>query len=122
WVPSTFVVKPQMAWQYSAGYFRNFLDNKLETSVEVYYKDMKNQIQYKDGYTPNSLQDPELSYVFGNGTAYGSEFFVNKTQGKFTGWIGYTLSWTWQKFPQLNNGDQFPAKYDRRHDISVVGT
>ncbi|MFI5196046.1 MAG: TonB-dependent receptor domain-containing protein [Chitinophagales bacterium] len=122
WVPSTLLVQPQVAWQYSGGYFRNFLDNKLETSVEVYYKDMSHQIQYKDGYVPNSLQDPERSYVFGNGTAYGAEFFVNKTQGKFTGWIGYTLSWTLQKFPQLNNGDQFPAKYDRRHDISVVGS
>ena len=122
WVPSTLLVQPQVAWQYSGGYFRNFLDNKLETSVEVYYKDMSHQIQYKDGYVPNSLQDPELSYVFGNGTAYGAEFFVNKTQGKFTGWIGYTLSWTLQKFPLLNNGDQFPAKYDRRHDISVVGS
>jgi len=122
WVPSTALVQPEKAWQYSAGYFRNFLDNKVETSVEVYYKDMQNQIQYKDGYVPNNLQDPELSYVFGNGTAYGAEFFVNKTQGRFTGWIGYTLSWTWQKFPLLNNGDQFPAKYDRRHDISVVGT
>jgi hypothetical protein len=122
WVPSTYLVKPQMAWQYSAGYFQNFLDNKLETSVEVYYKDMKNQIQYKDGYTPDNLQDPELSYVFGNGTAYGAEFFVNKTQGKFSGWIGYTLSWTNQLFKQLNNGQEFPAKYDRRHDISVVGS
>ncbi len=122
WVPSTFLVKPQMAWQYSAGYFRNFLDDKLETSVEVYYKDMKNQIQYKDGYTPNSLQDPELSYVFGNGTAYGAEFFVNKTQGNFTGWVGYTLSWTYEKFPQLNGGEPFFNKYDRRHDISVVGS
>jgi hypothetical protein len=122
WVPSTYLVKPEEAWQYSAGYFRNFLDNKLETSVEVYYKQMTNQIQYKDGYTPNNLQDPELSYVFGTGTAYGSEFFVNKTLGKFTGWVGYTLSWTYQQFPQLNNGDPFPAKYDRRHDVSVVGT
>ncbi len=122
WVPSTYIVKPQSAWQYSAGYFRNFLDNVLETSVEVYYKDMKNQIQYKDGYVPNTLTDPEQSYVYGTGTAYGSEFFINKTQGKFTGWIGYTLSWTWQQFPLLNNGDQFPAKYDRRHDVSVVGS
>jgi TonB dependent receptor/TonB-dependent Receptor Plug Domain/CarboxypepD_reg-like domain len=122
WVPSTYLVKPEEAWQYSAGYFRNFLNNKLETSVEVYYKDMSNQIQYKDGYTPNTLSDPELSYVFGHGTAYGAEFFVNKTQGKFTGWIGYTLSWTWQQFPLLNSGDPFPAKYDRRHDISIVGT
>ncbi len=122
WVPSTAIVQPQIAWQYSAGYFRNFLDNKIETSVEVYYKDMQNQVEYKDGYVPNSLADPELSYVFGRGTAYGSEFFINKTQGKFTGWIGYTLSWTTEQFPQLNNGQPFPAKYDRRHDLSVVGS
>jgi len=122
WAPSTLLVRPQSAWQYSAGYFQNFLDNKLETSVEVYYKDMKNQIQYKDGYTPNSLEDPERSYVFGTGTAYGAEFFINKTQGKFTGWIGYTLSWTYAKFPNLNKGESFPNKYDRRHDISIVGS
>ena len=121
WVPSTYTVKPQIAWQYSTGYFRNFLDNKIETSIEVYYKEMENQVQYKDGYVPNTLEDPELSYVFGKGTAYGAEFFINKTQGKFTGWIGYTLSWTYQKFPLLNNGETFPAKYDRRHDLSVVG-
>jgi len=122
WVPTTYLVQPESAWQYSTGYFRNFFDNKLETSVEVYYKEMKNQIQYKDGYVPDNLQDPELSYVFGKGTAYGSEFFVNKTKGKLTGWIGYTLSWTWQQFPLLNNGDQFAAKYDRRHDLSIVGS
>lgn len=122
WAPSTYIVKPQNAWQYSAGYFHNFLDNKLETSVEVYYKEMNNQVQYKDGYVPNSLQDPELSYVFGKGTAYGAELFINKTQGRFTGWIGYTLSWTYQKFALLNEGNSFPAKYDRRHDISVVAS
>ncbi len=122
WVPSTYNVKPQMAWQYSAGYFRNFLDNKVETSVEVYYKEMHNQVQYNEHYVPNTIDDPELSYVFGTGTAYGAEFFINKTQGKFTGWIGYTLSWTYQKFPDLNNGQSFPAKYDRRHDLSVVGS
>ncbi len=122
WVPSTYVVKPQVSWQYSAGYFHNLLDNKIETSVEIYYKEMENQVQYKDGYTPNNISDPELSYVFGSGTAYGAEFFVNKTQGRFTGWIGYTLSWTNLKFPDLNNGETFPAKYDRRHDISLVAS
>jgi len=122
WVPSTSIVQPEIAWQYSAGYFRNFLDNVVETSVEVYYKNMQNQIQYKDGYVPNSLQDPQLSYVYGTGTSYGSEFFINKTKGKFTGWIGYTLSWTNQQFALLNNGNVFPAKYDRRNDLSVVGT
>lgn len=122
WVPSTVLVQPQEAWQYATGYFRNFLDNKLETSVEVYYKDMKHQIEYKEGYTPNNIQDPELSYVFGRGEAYGAEFFINKTKGKLTGWIGYTLSWTWKYFPDLNNGNRFPAKYDRRHDLSVVAS
>jgi len=122
WVPSTLLVQPEIAWQYSAGYFRNFLDNMIESSVEVYYRDMKNQLQYKDGYVPNNLQDPELSYVTGTGTSYGAEFFVNKTQGKFTGWVGYTLSWTYQQFPLLNSGQQFPAKYDRRHDVSVVAS
>lgn len=122
WVPSTLIVRPQESWQYSLGYFRNFLDNALETSMEVYYKDMKNQVEYRQGYTPNTLQDPELDFVFGNGQAYGAEFFVNKTKGKFTGWIGYTLAWTYRKFPDLNNGNRYPAKYDRRHDLSIVAS
>lgn len=122
WVPSTYITQPQVCWQYSAGYFRNFFDNKIETSVELYYKKMSNQIEFRDGYTPNSLTDQELDFVFGNGEAYGAEFFINKTKGKFTGWIGYTLSWTYRKFPDLNNGNSFPAKYDRRHDLSVVAS
>lgn len=121
WVPSTFMVQPQRSWQYSAGVFKNFNNNQYETSLEVYYKDMKNQIEYKEGYTP-SLKDPELDFVFGKGWSYGTELFVNKVRGRLTGWIGYTLSWTWRKFDQLNGGERFPAKYDRRHDLSVVGT
>ena len=119
WVPSTIRVKPQLSWQYALGYFRNFSDNMFETSVEVYYKNMNNQIEYREGYTP-SIRDPEEEFVFGRGWSYGSEFFINKTRGKFTGWIGYTLSWTWRKFPELNNGIKYPAKYDRRHDLSLV--
>lgn len=121
WVPSTFRVKPQLSWQYAAGLFKNFHNNQYETSVEFYYKDMKNQIEYKEGYTPG-LNDPEEEFVFGRGWSYGAEFFVNKVQGKLTGWIGYTLSWTWRKFADLNEGQKFPAKYDRRHDLSIVGT
>jgi hypothetical protein len=120
WVPSTYHVKPQVSWQYSAGYFRNFKDNAIETSVELYYKNMRNQIEYEEGYTP-SLKDPEESFVFGKGWSYGAEFFINKKKGRFTGWVGYTLSWTWRQFPQLNGGEKFPAKYDRRHDLSLVG-
>jgi hypothetical protein len=120
WVPSTYIVRPQLSWLYSAGYFRNFKDNGYETSVEVYYKDMRNQVEYKEGYTP-SLADPEEEFVFGRGWSYGAEFLVNKTKGRLTGWIGYTLSRTWRKFTLLNDGQQYPARYDRRHDISVVG-
>jgi len=119
WVPSTYRVQPQIAWQYAAGLFKNFKNNMYETSVELYYKNMQNQIEYMEGYTP-SLSDPEASFVFGKGWSYGAEFYINKSRGRLTGWIGYTLSWTWRKFPQLNNGDTYPAKYDRRHDLSVV--
>ena len=122
WVPSSYVVQPQRSWQYSAGYFRNWLNNSLETSVEVYYKDMKNQIEYRENYTPQSLRDPENDFVFGKGKAYGAELFINKTKGKFTGWIGYTLSWTYRYFDLINNGERFPAKYDRRHDLSIVAS
>jgi CarboxypepD_reg-like domain/TonB dependent receptor/TonB-dependent Receptor Plug Domain len=121
WVPSTFRVQPQLSWQYAAGYFRNFKNNMFETSLEVYYKDMQNQIEYREGYTP-SLNDPETEFVFGKGWSYGTELFINKVKGRFTGWIGYTLSWTYRKFPQLNNGQAYYAKYDRRHDLSLVGS
>lgn len=119
WVPSTYRVQPQISMQYSAGLFKNLLNNEYETSVELYYKNMRNQIEYGEGYTP-SLNDPEDEFVFGKGWSYGAEFFVNKTRGRFSGWVGYTLSWTWRKFMNLNEGEKFPAKYDRRHDISVV--
>ncbi|MDQ3681818.1 MAG: TonB-dependent receptor [Bacteroidota bacterium] len=120
WVPSTFRVKPQISWQYAAGIFKNFKDNQYETSLEVYYKDMRNQIEFKEGYQPG-LTDPEADFVFGKGWSYGSELFINKVRGRFTGWIGYTLSWTWRQFPKLNGGEKFPAKYDRRNDLSLVG-
>lgn len=119
WVPSTFRVQPQLSWQYAAGVFRNFQNNDYETSLELYYKPMQNQIEYREGYTP-SLKDPEEEFVFGKGWSYGSELFVHKVRGRITGWVGYTLSWTWRKFPELNEGEKFPAKYDRRHDLSVV--
>jgi hypothetical protein len=121
WVPSTYIVQPQTSWLYSAGLFRNFNNNMYEASVELYYKEMQNQIEYKEGYTP-SLSDPENSFVFGKGWSYGMEWYVNKTKGRWTGWIGYTLSWTWRQFPDLNEGQKFPAKYDRRNDLSVVAT
>ncbi|MBC7935708.1 MAG: TonB-dependent receptor [Rhizobacter sp.] len=120
WVPSTYKVQPQKSWLYAAGLFKNFKNSMYETSLEVYYKQMDNQIEYREGYTPNTIDDTENDFVFGKGWSYGSELFVNKVKGKLTGWVGYTLSWTWRKFPQLNFGEKYPAKYDRRHDLSIV--
>ncbi len=122
WVPSTYRVKPQESWLYALGLFKNFQDNTYETSVELYYKDMQNQIEYEEGYTPNTLEDTEIYFTFGKGWSYGAEFFINKKKGRFTGWLGYTLSWTWRKFPRLNFGNKYPAKYDRRTDLSLVGS
>lgn len=119
WVPSTYRVKPQISWQYSAGLFKNLENNEYETSLELYYKDMRNQIEYGDGYTP-SLSDPEEDFVFGRGWSYGMELLLNKARGRLSGWLGYTLSWTWRKFDELNEGKKYYAKYDRRHDISAV--
>ena len=122
WVPSTDKVKPQFGTQYSLGYFKNLKDNMYETSVEVYYKEMKNQIDYEEGATPDGdvRNNPDNNFVFGKGWSYGAEFFVKKSLGKLNGWIGYTLSYTKRKFPDLNQGREFSAKYDRRHDASLV--
>lgn len=121
WVPSTAMVQPQRGVQYSLGYFKNFLDNMLESSVEVYYKEMENQIEFADSYVPQLTADIENDFVFGIGRSYGVELFLKKAQGKFTGWVGYTLSKTERQFPDLSTGDNwFPTKYDRIHDIEVV--
>lgn len=122
WYPTTNLAKPQKGWQTSIGYFRNFLKNKIETSVEVYYKGMDNLIEYKEGALPsdNVNDNTDNLLVFGKGWSYGVELFVKKSYGKFTGWIGYTWSKTERIFDDINNGKVFPAKYDRRHDVSVV--
>jgi len=122
WTPSSYLVKPQKAWQYSLGYFKNFFNNKLETSVEVYYKDLQNLLEYREGYTPSSLRDIDYDFVFGRGYAYGAEFFVNKTKGKWSGWISYTLAWTYRDFKDLNLGERYLAKYDQRHNLSITNT
>ncbi len=122
WVPSSTKVKPQEGWQYALGYFRNLKDNLIETSVEVYYKQMKNQVEYREGAQPDEdiKNNQDNNFVFGDGWSYGAEFFVKKTRGRWNGWVGYTLSYTERKFPDLNDGRTFPAKYDRRHDVTVV--
>lgn len=122
WVPSSKKTKPQIGWQYAAGYFRNFDENKWEASVEIYYKDMFNLIDFRNGATGFAeFNVPiENDFVFGTGQSYGIELFVKKRVGKFTGWIGYTHAYAWRQFDDINNGKRFPFRYDRRHDLSIV--
>jgi hypothetical protein len=123
WIPSTDVIKPQQAIQFNMGYFRNFKNNMFETSVEVYYKDLQNLIEFKDGADPSDGVNDNIDnqVTFGDGYSYGSELFIKKNKGKLTGWIGYTWSKTFRQFDELNNGNKYPAKFDRRHDLSITG-
>ncbi len=124
WVPCSDIVEPQAGRQYAVGYFRNFFDDKYETSVELYYKDLFNLIEYADGALPgDDIGDNADNYfIFGDGNSYGLELFIKKRAGQFTGWIGYTWSKTDRFFDDIDEGNPFPAKYDRRHDLSVTGT
>ncbi|MFD2999027.1 TonB-dependent receptor domain-containing protein [Pontibacter toksunensis] len=123
WVPSSAIVKPQYATQFAVGYFRSMAQNQYEGSVEVYYKDLENQLEYREGFAPGpSNRDLEYEFVSGSGKSYGIELFLRKNYGNLQGWIGYTLSKTTRQFPKLNNGAEFPARFDRRHDLSVVSS
>ena len=124
WYPTTDIAKPQSGWQTSIGYFKNFDDDKWETSIEAYYKGMNNLIEYEEGALPgdNVNDNTDNLLVFGKGWSYGVELFIKRSFGKLTGWVGYTWSKTERQFEDLNEGNPFPAKYDRRHDLSVVAT
>lgn len=136
WVPSTDKVKPQHSSQVALGIAKDlkWKAADFEISVEGYYKKSKKIIGYKEGASFINVsisnvglgEDYKFTYedivTSGQCDSYGAEFFLQKKTGKFTGWIGYTLSWTWLQFDELNFGKRFPARYDRRHDISLVGT
>jgi hypothetical protein len=122
WQPSTNNVMPGIADQVSLGYYQNFMDNGYEAYIEGYYKYMQNQIDYKNGADLLVNNHVESELVFGSGIAYGVEFFLKKHIGDFTGWISYSWSKSERKFDAIDNGNPFPAKYDRRNDISLVGS
>lgn len=121
WIPSSPIVKPQIGDQEAIGYFRNFKQNTYETSVEIYYKNMQNQIDYKPGADLRFNKTVESQLLFGTGWAYGVEFYVKKKYGKLNGWLGYTYSRTLRKFDGIDNGNPFPARQDVIHDVSIVG-
>lgn len=133
WVPATDRVKPQNSQQLAAGIAKDLKikEDDYQFSLEGYYKKSRNIIGYKEGSSfLNFDLDESGNHKFtyedivtsGKAESYGAELFLQKKTGKFTGWIGYTLSWTWLTFEELNFGKRFPARYDRRHDISVTGT
>lgn len=131
WYPSTARVRPQRTWQGAAGITFE-LGEMFLISDEVYYKTLSNQVDFRDN--ANLFLNDELSneFLFGRGWAYGNEIYIQKKKGKLTGWIGYTLAWSWRQFDGtfrgatgdplevINGGRPFHPRYDRRHDVSVV--
>jgi hypothetical protein len=120
WIPVSNVVQPQMGDQVSAGYFKNFLNDMFETSVEVYYKKMQNIVDYKNG--ANIIYNPtiETELLYGKGWAYGAEFFVKKSLGDFTGWVSYTIARSMRQIEGINNNNPYPQRYDRTHDLNIL--
>ena len=131
WVPATTNVKPMQSQQWATGIAKDFRKG-LSLSLEGYYKTMNHVITYREGASfllQDDFFDPSVSVnnkawesqvTAGKGWSYGTEVFLQKQVGKLSGWIGYTLSWTQLQFDAVNNGVKYYAKYDRRHDASVV--
>ncbi len=121
WTPAGKYVKPAIADQVSLGYFRNFKDNTYELSVEVYYKNYQNLLDYKDNAQLLLNDHIETELLSGKGRAYGFEMQFQKVKGRLTGWVSYTLARTERQVDGINLGDYYPANYDKTHDVSVVG-
>lgn len=128
WVPSTDRVKPQNSKQFSAGLAKDVVRHNLTVSLEGYYKWSRNILGYKPGASFLLIDDPTEAQNFtwqdnvtaGDGKSYGAELLIHRKTGKLSGWIGYTLSWTKLRFDEINFGEYFWARYDRRHDMSLV--
>lgn len=123
WLPSTDFIEPAVAFHYSLGYYRNFKQDLIESSIEVYYKEMDHLVEFKRGLLNSAFAQTLYSdIVQGKGYSYGMELLVQKTRGQLGGWLGYTLSRTERLFDELNNGNPFVSTYDRTHDLSLVTT
>jgi len=126
WYPSRLNVRPQRSQQVSAGVSWLIGDGKYLLTNEVYCKWAANQIDFRDGAQIYVNPNLDQEFIFGRGWSYGNELYLEKKEGKTTGWIGYTLAWSWRQFlPQngtegVNNGRPFYPSYDRRHNLNVV--
>lgn len=120
WLATSLNTKPELADQYSIGWFRNFKENMYELNVETYYKAMQNQIDYRNGANTQANEYLEGELLSGIGRAYGLELIIKKKTGRLSGWVGYTLSRTERKIDGINDNNWYAAKQDRTHDLSVV--
>ena len=120
WTPVTNNIKPQLADQVAVGYFKNLHENMFESSVEVYYKNLQNQLDYIDNANLLLNKYYEGQLLQGKGKAYGAEFYFKKTKGKLNGWISYTYSRTLRQINGLSNNEWYPSKYDRPNNLAVV--
>ncbi|GAA3612474.1 TonB-dependent receptor [Flavivirga amylovorans] len=128
WTTSGKFIKPQLSDQYAIGYFRNFNDKKYSLEVEGYYKTTDNRIDYIDGSDLIGTNNIETEILNGEARAYGLELLFRKNEGRFTGWVSYTLSKAEQRTlggnaggPGINNGDWYNSAFDRTHDFSITG-
>jgi hypothetical protein len=120
WTPSTNNIKPQTADQVALGFFKNLKNNTYELTTEVYYKNMNNLVEYIDGADLILNEFLEGDLLAGDGRAYGLEFMLKKTKGKFYGWLSYTLAKTERQVEGINRGEWFPARFDQRHNLSIT--
>ncbi|WP_430971606.1 TonB-dependent receptor [Sunxiuqinia rutila] len=120
WFPASPNVKPQLADQFALGVFHNLQQNRYQLSMEAYYKDMKNTVDFVDhaDLLLNKYLEGELRV--GNSKAYGLELLMKKTEGRLTGWLGYTLSRAERTIPGINDGNSYAAPFDKTHDFSSV--
>jgi len=126
WKAADEYMQPLLADQYAIGYFRNFKQNTYETSFEVYYKDIKNEVDYKNG--AQLILNPALEQVLisGIGYAYGAELLIKKNKGDLTGWMAYTYSRSYKKIDgnfaeeKINRGEWYRSNYDKPHDLTLV--
>ena len=124
WTPSSNNIKPQIGDQVALGYFQNFSmkDIDYEFSTEVFYKEMQNQIDYIDGAELLLNRSLEAELLAGDGRAYGLELYLRKREGKFNGWISYTLSRTERQVAGINNENWYPTRFDKLHNLAIVGS
>lgn len=122
WVMSSNNIKPQIADQVAVGFYQNLDNDRYEVSVETYYKDMRNQIDYRDAADLQANEFIESELLYGIGRAYGLELYARKRSGRLSGWLSYTLSRSERQFDGIDGGRWFAARQDRTHDLSAVAT